>query len=159
MSNNQIAIYNLICRESLTSTVKMICENISIDKIFTSMNRVFTTTNSFFMSWWDSSLGSQHHFKKAQSLESISGFLCFLQRIRGPRNCFPFTWTEQMKFANSKTRTDKDLPFKRASQTKSCIWQNKTLKYNVNRPAPVYRNQVKCDSALYNGFNSQVSPA
>lgn len=64
-----------------------------------------------------------------------------------------------MKFANSKTRTDKDLPFKRASQTKSCIWQNKTLKYNVNRPAPVYRNQVKCDSALYNGFNSQVSPA
>lgn len=55
MSNNQIAIYNLICRESLTSTVKMICENISIDKIldkiFTSMNRVFTTTNSLFMSW------------------------------------------------------------------------------------------------------------
>lgn len=34
MSNNPIAIYNLICRESLTSTVKMICENISIDNIY-----------------------------------------------------------------------------------------------------------------------------
>lgn len=35
MSNNPTAIYNLICKESLTSTVKMICENISIYKVWT----------------------------------------------------------------------------------------------------------------------------
>lgn len=36
----------------------MICENIFIDKIFISMNRVFIIINFLFMSWWDSLFGS-----------------------------------------------------------------------------------------------------
>lgn len=47
MSNNQIAIYNLICRESLTSTVKMICENISRQNIYKYEQSIYN--NQFFI--------------------------------------------------------------------------------------------------------------